>query len=329
MGDYRIRVNDASRKATEEETNTGDAHTQGDDAEAERIKEHVRRKYSGIVSAEPEGKGSCCGPSKGNGPGGGGGDSNLSGDESRRQTGACCGSAAGEAGTIPYSMIGDSYEGLAGHEADADYGLGCGLPTKLAAIAPGETVVDLGSGAGNDAFVARAEVGAEGRVIGIDFVQEMVGKAREIAARRGYTNVEFRLGEIEKLPVEANEADIVISNCVLNLVPDKARAFAEMHRIIKPGGRFCVSDIVVDGELPPAVRASLEAYAGCVSGALERSRYLALLQEAGFTEVGVAAEHRIDAPEEILRKELTEAEVAAFCAGNGSVTSVTVRGRKP
>ncbi len=236
--------------------------------------------------------------------------------------------AGSRTGCGPYSMVGESYAGIAGHEAQADLGLGCGIPTRLAALAAGETVVDLGSGAGNDAFVARAAVGAEGRVIGLDFTEEMISSARAIAAERGFDNVEFVFGEIEAMPLSDGIADIVISNCVLNLVPDKRKAFEEMFRIIKPGGRFCVSDVVVDGVFPPGVRESLEAYVGCIAGAIERRQYLELLEGVGFVEVEVAAEHRIEPPREVLSKAFDLATIDAYYAGASRVVSVTVRGRK-
>ena len=280
----------------------------GDRPDENTLKEAVRARYADIAT-------------KGAGRTGTGGEA-CSG------TVDCCNPSAGIA-ALSYTMVGESYAGMAGHVQEADLGLGCGIPTRLAALSPGETVVDLGSGAGNDAFIARAAVGESGRVIGLDFTEEMVSRARAVAGGRGYRNVEFVQGDIESMPVATGTADIVISNCVLNLVPDKRRAFAEMYRIIKPGGRFCVSDIVIEGELPEAVRSSLEAYAGCVAGAMERTKYLALLREAGFSGVEVAAEHRIDPPEEVLRASFDEKTVEAYHSSGAGVVSVTVRGRKP
>ena len=180
------------------------------------------------------------------------------------------------------NMIGDAYAGVAGHLAEADLNLGCGVPTRHAALAAGETVLDLGSGAGNDVFIARHEVGPEGRVIGVDMTPEMIVKARANASKLGYDNVEFRLGEIERMPVEAGSVDVVISNCVLNLVPDKAGAFAEMFRVLRPGGRFCVSDIVATGELPPPVQDAAGLYVGCVAGAMPEEDYLAPARRGRF-----------------------------------------------
>lgn len=228
---------------------------------------------------------------------------------------ACC-SPSGSLDEI--NMIGDAYDGVDGYVAGADLGLGCGLPVEHAGLAPGQTVLDLGAGAGLDAFVARRAVGETGRVLGVDVTPEMVEKARHNAAALGYTNVQFEHGDIEALPVPDASVDVVVSNCVLNLVPDKARAFAEMVRVLRPGGHFCVSDVVSRGALPDAVRASAELYAGCVAGALDQAEYLALLAEAGFDDVEVVAERPLDLPDGLLPEG---AEVPLF--------SVTVRGTRP
>jgi len=197
-------------------------------------------------------------------------------------------------GDTEINMIGDAYDGVEGYVADADLGLGCGLPVEHAGLREGQTVLDLGSGAGLDAFVARRIVGASGRVVGVDFTPDMARKARENAEKLGYTNVEFMEGDIEALPLEAQSVDVIISNCVLNLVPDKARAFAEMARVLRPGGHFCISDIVVRGELPDDIRKSAEMYAGCVAGALDEVAYLDLLRGAGFSHVHVVRERPIE-----------------------------------
>ncbi|HEU0220654.1 MAG TPA: arsenite methyltransferase [Paracoccaceae bacterium] len=249
--------------------------------------------------------------------------------------GAAQGCGAGSCGcstaTAPdgLDMIGDAYAGVAGRVEEADLHLGCGVPTRHAALRPGECVLDLGSGAGNDAFIARHEVGAEGRVIGVDMTPEMLARARRNAATRGFTNVEFRLGEIEHMPVETGSVDVILSNCVLNLLPDKAPAFSEMFRVLKPGGRFCVSDIVATGDLPGPVRAAAGLYVGCVAGALPEAEYLALIHAAGFTEVRLAEVKPIDLPEEVLRPEMDEAAIAAFRASGTGLKSVTVLGVKP
>lgn len=227
------------------------------------------------------------------------------------------------------NMIGDAYADVEGYVAEADLGLGCGIPTDLAGLEPGEAVLDLGSGAGLDAFVARSIVGDTGHVIGVDMSDAMLARARENAERMGHPNVEFLKGEIEELPVESDAVDVVISNCVLNLVPDKPRAFAEMYRVLRPGGRFCVSDIVVRGTLPDSVRRSAELYAGCVSGAVSEDYYLDWLREAGFDQVEVARSKQIDVPEQTLLEFASAEEIAEFHRDGGAIVSITVRGNKP
>lgn len=226
-------------------------------------------------------------------------------------------------------MIGDAYAGVTGYVAEADLGLGCGVPVEHAGLRPGQTVLDLGSGAGLDAFVARAEVGAGGHVIGVDMTAEMVAKARMNAEKSGFRNVEFRLGEIEHLPVLSDSVDVVISNCVLNLVPDKPRAFAEIFRVLRPGGHFCVSDIVASQRLPEWVQEIADAYAGCVAGAIPREDYLAIIGEAGFGVIEVASERRIDVPDVLLAQSLTEAQRAEAARHDLHVLSVTVKAVKP
>ncbi|HNA40971.1 MAG TPA: arsenite methyltransferase, partial [Saprospiraceae bacterium] len=198
---------------------------------------------------------------------------------------SCCGS--GGCSTEVYNIMTDEYSHLEGYNPDADLKLGCGLPTEFAKIKPGDTVVDLGSGAGNDCFVARHETGDTGKVIGIDFTEAMIDKARANAEKLQFNNVEFRLGDIEQMPVTSDIADVVVSNCVMNLVPDKPKAFGEIFRILKPGGHFSISDIVLDGELPEKLRKAAEMYAGCVSGAIQQSDYLQIIKDAGFTNISV------------------------------------------
>lgn len=227
--------------------------------------------------------------------------------------GPACGCTPGAA--LGVDFIGDAYADLAGYVPDADLRLGCGIPTEHAALAEGETVLDLGSGAGIDAFVARRAVGESGRVIGVDMTPEMIARARANVAALGYTNVAFRLGEIEALPVDAETVDVVVSNCVLNLVPDKDAAFAEMHRVLRPGGRFCVSDVVLRGALPEAVRASAEMWGACVSGALREDAYLDGLRRAGFADARVVEAKPLPVP-------------AEYGVAPGIVVSVTVVGTK-
>ena len=266
----------------------------------DEIRTLVRERYGAIAQTA----GSCCAPSS-------------------------CGCGSPEMAPDGLDVIGDAYHGVAGRLEEADLNLGCGVPTRHAALRPGETVLDLGSGAGNDVFIARHEVGPEGRVLGVDMTPDMIGRARANAEKFGHDNVEFRLGEIERLPVEAGSVDAVISNCVLNLVPDKARAFAETARVLRPGGRFCVSDIVATGELPAGVRAAAGLYVGCVAGAIPEADYLALLGEVGFEDVRIVEPKPIELPDEALAPHMGSVEIAAFRASGVALKSVTVLGTKP
>jgi len=246
---------------------------------------------------------------------------------SSSSTSSCCGTR--EQPEEPFSMIGDAYEGVSGYLPDADLGLGCGLPVEHAGLRAGQAVLDLGSGAGLDAFVARSEVGETGQVIGVDMTAEMVAKARVNAAKSGFENVEFRLGEIEHLPVLSDSIDVVISNCVLNLVPDKPRAFAEIFRVLKPGGHFCISDIVSSQALPHWVAGIAEAYAGCVSGAMVKADYLQVIRNSGFSDVTVASERRIEVPAELMEQTLTADQRNDAVQRDLHVMSVTVTAIKP
>lgn len=240
---------------------------------------------------------------------------------------SCCGA------TTPsnkiYNIMMDDYTGLEGYAEDADLGLGCGLPTAFAQIKPGDTVIDLGSGAGNDCFVARHETGPTGKVIGIDFTPSMIAKARNNADKLGYNNVEFREGDIDNMPVGDSTADVVVSNCVLNLVPNKQKVIAEMQRVLKPGGHFSVSDIVLVGELPEALRHDAEMYAGCVAGAIQKDIYLNYIAEAGFENIKVQKSKPIVIPDDLLEKYLSEDEIKAFKSGATGIFSITVFGERP
>jgi ubiquinone/menaquinone biosynthesis C-methylase UbiE len=260
---------------------------------ADELKNIVKDKYGQIAR---EG-GSCCGPNP------------------------CCDPLGG-------TSFAESYEGLDGYFPEADLGLGCGIPTEFAGIEGGQTVIDLGSGAGNDVFVVRALVGAEGRVIGLDMVPDMVARARENAAKLGYQNVEFHLGEIENMPLASGLADVLVSNCVLNLVPDKRRAFAEIHRVLKPGGHFCVSDIVLEGELPAGLAEAAEAYAGCVAGALKKEDYLAAISAAGFTDTAVRSTRQVYLPDTLLEEVLGPGGAAELKDSGFGIYSITVVGYK-
>lgn len=241
---------------------------------------------------------------------------------------SCCGATSG-CSTIDHAVMADDYSKMQGYVADADLGLGCGLPTEFALIKEGDTVVDLGSGAGNDAFVARSIAGEKGKVIGIDFTEKMIEKARVNAKKLRYANVEFRQGDIENMPLAGNVADVVVSNCVLNLVPDKKQAFAETFRVLKKGGHFSVSDIVLVGELPAGLQQSAEMYAGCVSGAIQKDEYLSIIEKAGFTKVTVQKEKRIVLPDEILKDYLSVGQIEEFKTGKTGIFSVTVYAEKP
>jgi SAM-dependent methyltransferase len=240
---------------------------------------------------------------------------------------SCCGA------TTPsnkvYNIMMDDYSETDGYVEDADLGLGCGLPTQFARIKKGDTVIDLGSGAGNDCFVARHETGAEGKVIGIDFTPVMIEKARGNAEKLGYNNVEFREGDIDSMPVNDNVADVIVSNCVLNLVPDKKKVIAEIFRVLKPGGHFSISDIVLVGDLPGALREDAEMYAGCVAGAIQKSAYLNLIEQQGFLNITVQKEKPIAIPDDILGKYLTAEEAAAFNNGGTGIFSITVFAQTP
>ena len=239
---------------------------------------------------------------------------------------SCCG--AGGCSTEVYNIMSEDYIELEGYAKDADLGLGCGLPTVFAKIKEGDTVIDLGSGAGNDCFVARAETGPSGKVIGIDFTTAMIEKARDNADKMGFTNVEFRQGDIEDMPVGGNKADVVVSNCVLNLVPNKKAVFAEIHRVLKAGGHFSISDIVLTGDLPDKLKSAAEMYAGCVAGAIGMDDYLNLIKESGFQNITVQKDKPIIIPEDILSDYLSPEEVQLYMSMNTSIRSITVFAEK-
>ena len=239
---------------------------------------------------------------------------------------SCCG--AGDSSQEVYNIMTDDYSEVEGYNADADLGLGCGLPTQFAKIMEGDTVIDLGSGAGNDCFVARHETGSKGKVIGIDFAEPMITKARKNADKLGYNNVEFRYGDIEEIPVSDNVADVIVSNCVLNLVPNKPQVFSEILRTLKTGGHFSISDIVLVGELPEALREDAEMYAGCVAGAIQKDEYLGHIQELGFENITIQKEKTIVIPDDILGKYLNEDEIDEFKNGDTGIYSITVFAQK-
>ena len=264
----------------------------------DELKEIVKQKYSEIALQDKEtNQASCCGS-------------------------GCC-------STEVYNIMSDDYTQMQGYNPDADLGLGCGLPTQFAKIKKGDVVIDLGSGAGNDCFIARAETGETGKIIGIDFTPAMIEKARTNAEKLGFHNVEFRQGDIEKMPVTANIADVIVSNCVLNLVPDKDAVFKDIYRVLKPGGHFSISDVVLVGNLPEALRKDAEMYAGCVAGAIQKEVYLELIHNNGFKNITVQKEKAIIIPDDILSNYLSAAEIQGFKSGNTGIFSITVFAGKP
>ncbi|MBK8712480.1 MAG: arsenite methyltransferase [Niastella sp.] len=240
---------------------------------------------------------------------------------------SCCG--AGSCSAEVYNIMSDDYSTLEGYNPDADLGLGCGLPTQFAKIKKGDTVIDLGSGAGNDCFIARKEVGEDGRVIGIDFTPAMIEKANANTQKLAFSNVEFRQGDIENMPVSNNTADVIVSNCVLNLVPNKDAVFADIFRVLKPGGHFSISDVVIKGELPDSIKKDAEMYAGCVAGAIQKDEYMALIKKNGFTNITLQKEKSIHVPDDILNKILNAEELATYKEGNIGIFSITVYAEKP
>ena len=240
---------------------------------------------------------------------------------------SCCG-ATGCCSTVDYTIFSESYDALKGYNPDADLGLGCGIPTQFASIKQGDSVLDLGSGAGNDCFVARAIVGEQGKVTGLDFTDAMLEKARANNAKLGFTNVEFIKGDIENMPFQNNQFDVILSNCVLNLVPDKSKAFAEMMRVLVVGGHFCVSDVVIKGTLPEKLQQDAEMYAGCVSGAIDMDNYLGLINDAGFSNTVVHKLKKVELPEEILTNYLTDEEIHQFKKDEIGIFSITVSAKK-
>jgi arsenite methyltransferase len=254
---------------------------------------------------------------------------NIANQPRQQNLNSCCGATSSCDTPGIYNIMADNYSGLGGYSPDADLGLGCGLPTEFAKIKEGNTVIDLGSGAGNDVFVARKFTGEKGKVIGIDFTNAMIARARENAENLGFTNVEFRLGDIEDIPVTSNKADVIVSNCVLNLVPNKHKVFGEVFRVLKPGGHFSISDIVLEGALPSKWKEVAELYAGCVSGAIQKNEYLSIIKEAGFKNITLQKDKAIIIPDEILASYLSNEEIAAYKNSQTRITSITVYAEKP
>lgn len=222
----------------------------------------------------------------------------------------------------------EDYTKLKGYEKDADLGVGCGIPTEYAGIKIGDTVVDLGSGAGNDCFVARAEVGDNGQVIGIDFSPQMIEKARKNANKRGYNNVKFLEGDIEQMPLPDNTADIVVSNCVLNLLPEKNKIFKEVYRVLRPGGHFCISDVVLEGHFPKEFKENAAMYAGCIASAIQKEDYIGEIKNANFKSINIQRTKTVEIPDDVLKEHLSKETIANYKAGNVGIYSITVTGVK-
>jgi ubiquinone/menaquinone biosynthesis C-methylase UbiE len=247
--------------------------------------------------------------------------------KSNDQSSSCCGTSSCSCGT-DYAIFNENYQNLQGYNPDADYNLGCGIPTEYAQIKAGDIVVDLGSGAGNDCFVARALVGETGMVIGVDMTEAMITKAKENNKKLGLGNVDFRLGDIENMPVDADSVDVVISNCVLNLVPDKDKAFSEIFRILKPGGHLSVSDVVLRGSLPEKIQHAAEMYAGCVSGAIDIDLYIEKMKSAGLRNVKIQKEKMITLSDETLLNYIDHDELKNFRNSGSGIFSITVYAEK-
>ena len=264
----------------------------------DKLKKIVKEKYKDIaLNIKNNNKSSCC------------------------EISSCCG--------VDYTIITDEYSNLTGYNPDADLGLGCGLPTEFAFIKQGNTVIDLGSGAGNDAFIARALVGEQGRVIGIDFTEEMIKRARENNEKLGYKNVEFIFGDIEKIPLKDNIADVVISNCVLNLVPDKEKVFKEIFRLLKPGGHFSISDIVSTDDLPSVIKSVAELYAGCISGTIKKDDYLEIIKKTGFVNIKIQREKILELPDDLFLNYISFDEFESYHSSDNKILSINVYADKP
>lgn len=242
--------------------------------------------------------------------------------------GCCSNTACCSPEQLSTSMTGD-YSEVKGYQKEADLALGCGIPSEIANIQEGDTVIDLGAGAGNDVFIARKIVGEKGRVIGVDFTPEMVIRALQNNQKMGFENVEFHLNEIENMnAIESNTADVVISNCVMNLVTAKEKAFSEVFRVLKKGGHFSISDIVLAGELPDKILEAAEMYAGCVAGASEKGQYLGVIKSAGFKNIQIKKERVIELPDDLLQKYLNATELEAYRNSESGVYSITVYAEK-
>lgn len=259
------------------------------------IKEEVKKNYTTVIKQNQNGCG--CGPS-------------------------CCEQ------NQEISFLNESYNNIKEYEKIADFGLGCGLPTEIAEIKNGDTVLDLGSGAGNDVFIASKRIGEKGKVIGVDFTEAMIEKANENKQKLNIKNVEFVLGEIENLPIQDETINVVISNCVMNLVPDKTKAFKEIYRVLKYNGHFSISDVVLNGNLPQGILNAAEMYSACVSGALDKNDYLNVIKNTGFVEIELVKEHEITLPDDLLLQFIDNKELIKYKEKQSAILSITIKGKK-
>lgn len=237
---------------------------------------------------------------------------------------SCCSGASCSGPDVDYTVFSENYKNKEGYIPEADMNLGCGIPTDYAGIKKGDHILDLGSGAGNDCFVARAIVGENGKVTGLDMTEQMINKARENCTKLKFNNVEFVLGDIEEMPFDDKTFDVVISNCVLNLVPDKTKAFREIYRVLKQGGHFCVSDVVLKGTLSDRMKKDAEMYAGCVSGASELNEYLKIVENTGFINMKIHKQKEIKLPVSLLSQYNDSDELKSYHAGDTGIFSITV-----
>ena len=252
----------------------------------------------------------------------------LQSNELTKEQPCCCGTTPVAPSKKTFTIMSEDYSQLKGYEKDADLGVGCGLPTQYAGIKSGNTVVDLGSGAGNDCFIARAEVGESGQVIGIDFSPQMIEKARNNAAKRDYTNVKFLEGDIEQMPLPENTADVVVSNCVLNLLPEKNKIFKEVHRVLKPGGHFCISDVVLEGHFPKEFTDNASLYAVCIASNIKKKDYMAEIEKANFKSITTQRTKTVEIPDDVLEEHLCTETIEKYKSGSVGIYSITVTGVK-
>lgn len=251
----------------------------------------------------------------------------LNSDSLQEQT-SCCGTNPATSSKKTFTIMSEDYSQLKGYEKDADLGVGCGLPTEYAGLKSGDTVVDLGSGAGNDCFIARAEVGENGQVIGVDFSPQMIEKARNNASKRGYSNVKFLEGDIEQMPLPDSMADVIMSNCVLNLLPEKDKIFKEMHRVLKSGGHFCISDVVLEGHFPKEFTDNASLYAGCIASAIQKKDYISEIEKANFKSITIQRTKTVAIPDDVLEEHLSNQTIEEYKRGNVGIYSITVTGVK-